>query len=79
MRFYTLYNRKKFKSLKDKLTSLDRVILEKCNDSSGINIIRLLKAGKPYTNKFGKRQFATTDEVMASVNKLQRLGVLEGR
>lgn len=78
MKYYVVSDRKKRKEAKDKLNSLDRAILTKCG-SIGMNIIRVIKAGKPFVNKFGGKEFATTDEVLASVSKLEKLGVLERR
>ena len=77
MKYYTVSNRGKMKEAKDKLNSLDRAILAKCE--VGMNIVRVLKAGKPFINKFGNKEFATTNEILASVSKLEKLGVLERR
>lgn len=73
----TKYNKDKLKEARLQLKSLDRVLLEKCE--FGMNIVRLIKAGKPYTNLRGERRFATTDEVLASVDKLEKLGLVERR
>ena len=75
MKFYSIRDRKILKNAS--LTSLDKVIYEKCS-SSGMNISRLIKAGKPYWTGSSKH-FATTEEVISSVTKLQKLGLLEGR
>ena len=77
MKYYVVNDKKKLKETKDKLNALDRAILDKC-DRIGMNIIRVIKAGKPYVDR-GSRQFATTDEVLSSVRKLQKLGILERR
>lgn len=77
MKYYTTDNGKLLRSKKDELTSLDRAILEKCK--IGMNIVRVLKAGKPYYNQRGERRFATTDEILAAVSKLQGLKLLERR
>ena len=75
MKYYYIKDKKALKEAK--LVPLDKVILEKCKDD-GMNISRLLKAGKPYTIGSSK-YFATTQDVISSVNKLQRLGLLERR
>lgn len=77
MKYYTMHDRKAMKAAQEKLTSLDRAILEKCE--IGMNIIRCIKAGKPFINKGGSKEFATTDEVLRSVERLQKLELLEKR
>ena len=62
---------------KAQLTHLDRAILEKCKQGS-MNITRLIRAGKPYLIGSSKA-FATTEEVVASLERLQKLGLLERR
>jgi len=76
-KFYAAKDKKAMKAAKDKLTALDMAILAKCE--RGMNIVRVLKAGKPYINKYGRKEFATTDEILATVKKLEKLGVLERR
>lgn len=76
-KFHTVKDKKAMKEAKDKLTMLDLAILTKCEIS--MNIVRVLKAGKPYINKYGRKEFATTDEILAAVKKLEKLGVLERR
>lgn len=75
MKYYTVNDRKARKEAK--LTLLDKAILEKCKEA-GMNITRVIKAGKPYLVGTSK-QFATTEEVLTSVEKLQKLGLLERR
>lgn len=79
MRYYATNDRRKSKEARDKLTSLDKAILSKCSGGEGVNVIRVLKAGKPFINDRGRKQFATTDDILASVRKLQRFGLLVGR
>lgn len=75
MKYYLTGDKKAEK--KANLTPLDKAILEKCK-LGGMNVTRLLKAGKPY--RVGtKRLFATTKEVVASLEKLQKLGILVWR
>jgi hypothetical protein len=75
MKYYLINDRKVLK--KASLTLLDKAILEKCKIGA-MNITRLIKAGKPYSLGSSKG-FATTQEVLESVEKLQRLGLLERR
>jgi len=79
VKYFTLNDKRKFREAKDKLTSLDRAVLSRCNEDGGVNVIRVLKAGKPFVNDMGRKQFATTGDILASVRKLQRLGILIGR
>ena len=79
MRYYATNDRRKSEEARDKLTSLDKAVLNKCNGGEGVNVIRVLKAGKPFTNDMGRKQFATTGDVLASIRKLQRFGLLVGR
>lgn len=76
MKYRTVSSRKALKAAQEKLNALDGAVLRGCVVS--LNIIRVLKLGKPYVER-GSRQFATTDEILASVDKLLRLGVLERR
>lgn len=76
MRFCTTGDRKALRAAKGRLSALDEAVLRGCCTS--LNIVRVLKLGKPYVER-GSRQFATTSEIMASVDKLLRLGVLERR
>ena len=77
MKYYTTTDKKALKAAKDKLTSLDRAILEKCE--IGMNILRVLKAGKPFVDQLGKHEFASTNEILEEVSKLQKLRLLERR
>ena len=76
MKYCAAGNRRALRAVDGKLNALDRAVLKGCSDS--LNIIRIIKLGKPYVER-GSRQFATTSEIMASVDKLLRLGVLERR
>lgn len=75
MKYYLIKDKKALKEAK--LTSLDKAILGKC-EVAGMNITRLIKAGKPYSIEHS-RHFATTSEIVTSVEKLQKLGLLERR
>jgi len=75
MKYYVINDKKQLK--KASLTLLDKAILEKCKIGP-MNITRLIKAGKPYSLGSSKG-FASTDEVLASLEKLQKLGLLERR
>lgn len=75
MKYYYVKDKKVLKTAS--LTLLDKAILEKCKEA-GMNVTRLIKAGKPYCIGTSKC-FATTDEVLASLEKLQKLGLLERR
>ena len=77
MSYIATENRKKLREVSNELGSLDRAILAKCKFR--MNITRVIKAGKPFFNSSGDRMFATTDEVLASVEKLIKLGLLERR
>lgn len=77
MRYFTVNDKKRLKEVKGKLNALDRAILTKC-DGIGMNILRVIKAGKPYVDR-GSKQFATTDDILRAVSKLQKLGLLERR
>lgn len=75
MKYYLIGSKREIK--KASLTYLDKAILEKCQKGS-MNSTRLIKAGKPYSIGSSK-VFASTEEVLASLEKLQRLGLLERR
>lgn len=77
MKYYTTDDRKLIRSKQSELTSLDRAILDKCK--VGMNIVRVIKAGKPYRTGSGERRSATTDDILASVSKLQGLKLLVRR
>jgi len=76
VRYLAVSNRRALRAAQEKLSALDRAVLTGC--AVGLNIVRVIKLGKPYYDR-GSRQFATTNEVLASVDKLLRLKVLEGR
>ena len=77
MRYYAVRtDKKKLKGAK--LTALDKTILDGCGDT-GLNFTKVLKAGKPFINQFGKREFATTEDILVSIRKLQKLELLERR
>jgi len=65
------------KELEQKLSSLDRTILSKAK--MGSDIVALLSCGKPYINKFGSKEFASTPRILGEVSKLQKLHLLERR
>lgn len=67
-------DKKTKKEVEEKLTQLDRVILEKCK--LGANIIQILSSGKFFRNKDGSRQYSSTDTVKKSILKLEQLGLL---
>lgn len=77
MKFTAIQDKRKLKELDTKLTMLDRAILKKCEVP--MNIVRIIKAAKPYKSKSGYNKFATTEQVLAVVDKLIKLGLLEGR
>ena len=77
MSYIATGGKKELKETKDKLNSLDRAVLAKCRYS--MNLTRVIKAGKPYWNSNGRRLFATTDGVLASIDKLIKLKLLERR
>lgn len=77
MKYFALkpkLTREQKKELSGKLTALDRTILRKAGN--GEDIVGLISSAKPYVNEFGTKEFATTDEVLASVKKLIKLGLL---
>ena len=76
VKYHTANDKKKIREASSKLNALDRAILEKCKEP--MNVIRVLKAGKPYYDN-GSRSFATTDEVLRAIRKLLKLGILIGR
>ena len=61
------------------LNSLDKAILGGCGSEGGLNILRIIKCGKPYSNKFGGKEFASTDQVLVSLDKLLKGGLIERR
>jgi len=83
MKYYSVDPRKlKLKrdsrrELDRKLTALDRAILTKTK--SGGDIMSVIGASKPFINKFGSKEFATTNRVLGAVKKLKDLGLLEYR
>jgi len=76
MKYCTVNDKKKIRKASGELSALDRAILEKCKEP--MNVIRVIKAGKPYYDN-GSRNFATTDEVLEAIRKLLKLGILIGR
>ena len=76
MKYYTVGSRKKTNEASGKLSALDWAILEKCKEP--MNVVRVLKAGKPYYDR-GSRSFATTDEILGAIRKLLKLGLLTER
>jgi len=76
MKYFAVLDKKKLKEAK--LTALDWAILRKC-DGIGMHVTRLIKAGKPYLNSAGSKEFATTDDIVTAIRKLQKLGFLERR
>lgn len=60
-----------------KLTALDKTVLEKCK--SGSDISGVISACKPFVNRSGSKEFATTDDIVRSVNKLFNERLLERR
>lgn len=78
MKFRTTGDGGLLKSKWGELTSLERAILDKCK-IGGMSIIRVIKAGKPYRTPLGERRFATTDEILVAVSKLQDLKLLDRR
>ena len=74
---YFLRKLKRGEKVETKLTELDSAILGRCKD--GCDIVGIITACKPYTNKLGGKEFATTDMVVKSVTKLYKAGLLERR
>jgi hypothetical protein len=80
MRFYKAkikLKKEEKKALKKKLTALDNTVLksiERGNDISGI-----LAKCKPFKNKWGYNEFASTKEVTASLRKIEQIGLVERR
>lgn len=66
------------KELVKQLTALDRTIMGKV-EGKGRDIIDLISACKPYRNKWGGREFASSEVVRGSIKKLMKLGMLEQR
>lgn len=78
MKYYTTKDKKEIKKAREQLNFLDMAILEKCDVPYGMNILRVLKAGKPYY-RGGSRVFATTNSILNSVEKLLKLELLSRR
>ncbi len=81
MKFYLVdkrITRSEKKELETQITSLDRAIL-KAIGTKGEDIVGILNSGKPFVNKYGRKQFATTVKIKSEVVKLVKLGILEYR
>ncbi len=67
------------KELKKKVTALDRAILAKAKSRAfyGAGIYSLVKACRPFKNRFGGKEFASPELVRKAVSKLVSLGLLE--
>jgi hypothetical protein len=87
MRYYTAmpkFNRRERKAgldkeMQNRLTALDMAILKKADKLRGEDIMGLITACKPYKNKWGGNQFATSAQVRGAIIKLEKLGVLQER
>ena len=69
----------KHKELEARITSLDRAILKQAESRHGDDMIGLVGACKPYMNKYGGKEFASSPVVRGAVIKLMKLGLLEKR
>ena len=66
------------KELAAQMTALDRTIIGKV-EGKGRDIVDLISACKPYRNKWGGKEIASSDSVRGSIKKLMKLGLLEQR
>ena len=66
------------KELVKQLTALDRTIMGKV-EGKGRDVIDLISACKPYRNKWGGKEFVSSEKVRGSIGKLTKLGMLEYR
>lgn len=77
MKFYTAkpkLKRDERKELEDKLTTLDKRILESCKLGRDLGSIK--NECRPYPNKYGLKIFPSCGTVDKAVSKLEKLGVL---
>jgi hypothetical protein len=65
------------KELLSKVTSLDRAILDRASRPRGEDLIGLVSACKPYKNKHGTNEFASSPVVRGAIIKLRNLGLLD--
>jgi len=65
------------KELLGSLTALDKAVLKSAEH--GNHITGLLRSGKPFVNKFGVREFASTNSIVNAIGKLEKLKLLERR
>ena len=61
------------------LNALDTALYKKAKELKGVDYWSLVNAGKPFINKFGAKEFATSELIKKSVNKLVKVGLLEVR
>jgi hypothetical protein len=79
MKYYRVQmGRGEKKELEKELSSLDLALLKRAENSGG-DILDLLGAGKPFMNKYGKKEFATSGRIRKRINFLIGKGALERR
>jgi hypothetical protein len=59
------------------LSDLGKAILAKCEN--GADLLTVIGCGKPFVNKYGTKEFASTGEVKKEINFLVRKNLLERR
>jgi len=65
------------KELAGKITSLDEAILKKTE--GGADIMAILNACKPFVNRVGAKDYASTPRIKKALQKLLKFGFLETR
>lgn len=65
------------KEIEEDLTELDKAILRR--SESGADIMSLLGTGKPFVNRFGSKEFASSGKIRRRIDFLVSKGALERR
>lgn len=68
------------KELQKQITALDKAILARAKSrTNGANIYSLINSCRPFKNRFGGREMASSELVRRGVAKLVKLGLLESK
>ena len=69
-----LRKRKERKAILEGLTALEKTILNRAR--GGSDLMAIIGVCKPYTNKWGGREFASRDEIRGAVDRLCKVELL---
>jgi len=68
------------KELQKQITALDKAILGRAKSRpGGASIFTLINSCRPFKNRFGGKEMASSDLVRRGVTKLVKLGLLEAK